>query len=160
MAAERLIVVGVDGSDDGRRALAWAVDHARHSGATVQVVTAYTWLRDWAYGVAATPDDQRRQVAERLDADIEAVLRGRTDAPEISRMAVEGDPVEVLTRAAAGADMMVLGSHGHGAVASALLGSTATGCIRHGTTPVLVVPGRVAADRADSVIPTARPVTA
>src|SRR5688572_2260466 len=41
MTAERLIVVGVDGSDGGRRALVWAVRRAAASGAKVQVVTVY-----------------------------------------------------------------------------------------------------------------------
>jgi nucleotide-binding universal stress UspA family protein len=158
MASERLIVVGLDGSLDGRKALAWAVDHAQASGATVQVVTAYAWLRDWTYA-AATPDEQRQQVAARQEEDIQAVLQGRSHPPEISRLAVEGDSVEVLIHAAAKADMLVLGSHGHGAVASALLGSTATGCIRHGTTPVLVVPSHAPAERADAVIPAAGTVS-
>ena len=39
-----------------------------------------------------------------------------------------------------GADLVVLGSHGHGIVASLLLGSVAEGMVRKSIVPTLVVP--------------------
>ena len=39
-----------------------------------------------------------------------------------------------------GADLVILGSHGHGVVASLLLGSVAEGMVRKSLVPTLVVP--------------------
>jgi nucleotide-binding universal stress UspA family protein len=52
----------------------------------------------------------------------------------------EGAPVRVLTRAAEQADLLVLGSHGHGRVFHAVVGSVADECIRAAACPVLIVP--------------------
>ena len=45
MESNRLIVVGVDGSDGGRRALDWAADEAAARGGAVQAVAAWRWDR-------------------------------------------------------------------------------------------------------------------
>ena len=41
-----------------------------------------------------------------------------------------------------GADLLVLGSHGHGFLGSLLLGSVAEGCVRKAQIPALIVPAR------------------
>lgn len=58
----------------------------------------------------------------------------------VDRETVLGEPVAVLTAAAAGADMLVVGSHGRSHVRTALPGSVSAGCIRAAACPVLVVP--------------------
>ena len=50
----------------------------------------------------------------------------------------EGHPAEALLRAARGADLLVVGSRGHGGFASALLGSVSMQCVLHAHCPVLV----------------------
>ena len=137
MSEERLIVVGVDGSAGGRRALSWALDHAVDTGATVQVVTAYAGADAM---LAAYAGSERRAVDAVQEGDIEAASAGRENLPVIVREVAAGDTVSVLTNAARGADVLILGSHGHSHIRSALLGSVSEGCIRHGSCPVVVVP--------------------
>ena len=54
---------------------------------------------------------------------------------------VGGHPAEVLVRAARGADMLVVGSQGHGGFTGALLGSVSQYCVHHALCPVLVIRG-------------------
>jgi nucleotide-binding universal stress UspA family protein len=53
---------------------------------------------------------------------------------------VFGTATEVLLDSARDADLLVLGSHGHGRVFHAVLGSVAEACVRGGVCPVVVVP--------------------
>ncbi|MFI7150183.1 universal stress protein [Nonomuraea sp. NPDC050022] len=48
-------------------------------------------------------------------------------------------PVEALTDASAGADLLAVGSHGHGTVSALLLGSVSRGVLHHTRCPVAVV---------------------
>lgn len=127
MSAERLIVVGVDGSSGGRRALAWAVGHAASTGATVEVVTAFS-------------GSERHQTEATQQDDVATVAPDIPTTPAIARTVIEGDPVAVLTNAARQADMLVVGSHGKSHLRTALLGSISEGCIRDSSCPVVVVP--------------------
>jgi len=54
---------------------------------------------------------------------------------------VHGHPDQVLLEAAADADLLVVGSRGHGSVADALLGSVGQYCIHHAHCPVLIMRG-------------------
>jgi len=53
---------------------------------------------------------------------------------------VQGHPAQVLLEAARGAQMLVVGSRGHGTLAGMLLGSVSQHCVQHAPCPVLVVP--------------------
>ena len=55
---------------------------------------------------------------------------------------LQGQPLHVLLQYAkeVDADMLVLGSHGHGFLSSLLLGSVAEGCVRKAELPALIVP--------------------
>ena len=61
-------------------------------------------------------------------------------AVPIIRDVVEGPEDRVLTAAAKGARMLVLGSHGYGHLHHAVVGSVSQACIRRSTCPVVVVP--------------------
>jgi len=58
---------------------------------------------------------------------------------------VNGYPAKVLLDAAAGADLLVVGSRGHGGFAEALLGSVGQHCVHHAHCPVLIMRGVPAA---------------
>jgi nucleotide-binding universal stress UspA family protein len=133
------IVVGDDGSDGAERALRWAVREATRRGrATVLAVTAFgvtgpeagaAWYREQRELNAR--DVLGTQVARALDDNPRVALTTRV---------VEGDAVETLLDAARTADVLVLGSHGHGRLFHAVLGSVAEACVRRARCPVLVVP--------------------
>ncbi len=141
----RTIVVGVDGSDGGRRALRWAVEQARDGDVTVQAVTAWQWDGIEGLPMAGnTPQQARERAARQLAETVEAVARETTPPggtpPVIATELVEGDPAVVLTQAARTADLLVLGSHGHSRFRHAVLGSVSEECIRRATCPVVVIP--------------------
>jgi len=139
------IVVGTDGSDGGRRALAWALEEAAALAVPVHAVTVWHWDGlEQAPLAAGTPDEAREGAGERQREDVRAAIgeraaAGRGAATLITDL-VEGSPGPALVRAAAKARMLVLGSHGHGLIHQAIVGSVSHYCIRHAECPVVVVP--------------------
>ncbi|HEX6869602.1 MAG TPA: universal stress protein [Micromonosporaceae bacterium] len=135
------IVVGVDGSEGGRRALAWAVREAMPRGGAVQAVSAWRWDGLDMPPHAATHPDQERDRADRVLAqEIEALPDVDRVGVSIAAEVVEGRAADVLTAAARDADLLVLGSHGHSRVRHTVLGSVSEECIRKATCPVVVLP--------------------
>jgi nucleotide-binding universal stress UspA family protein len=58
----------------------------------------------------------------------------------VSTRVMEGPAAQVLLDAGRGAELMVLGSRGHGAFAGMLLGSVSQHCVQHATCPTVVIP--------------------
>jgi len=114
------IVVGADGSKHSERALHWASEQARVERRPLVVVT--------------TEDGN----AFRTNG--EAVRRLREGAPdiEVTGLSAAGDPRTVLVELSRDAHLLVLGSHGRGAVRSALLGSVSAAVSRLAVCPVVV----------------------
>lgn len=139
------IIVGVDGSEGGRRALEWAIRYAEPADASVEAVMAWQREINDAAMVGTTiamsdPEEDRRR-AERVLADqIEDVVTGTGSTRVITGSVILGTPAMVLTDSARHAYLLVLGSHGHGRLRHALLGSVTEECIRLARCPVLVVP--------------------
>jgi len=141
MNTNYLIVVGVDGSEGGRRALDWAADEAAKRGGVVQAVVAWSW-DGMDYGpIATTYPQQEAECAQLLiDAEIKALAQRRGSHLPVSGEIVEGRPADVLTAAGRSADLLVLGSHGHSRVRHTVLGSVSEECIRKASCPVVVIP--------------------
>jgi len=136
---ERFIVVGVDGSEPSLQALRWAARQARLTGATLRVLT--TWEVATGTGWAPTfPIDFDPEVIARqaLDEAITDTLGTDPEVP-VERIVEEGHAAPVLLAAAKGADLVVVGSHGHGAFAGMLLGSVSEHLVRHAPCVVVVV---------------------
>lgn len=146
------IVVGIDGSGTARAALRTAFLEAARRDADLEVVAAYTdaLIRTGGGRAAAVPDQQsvRADTATRTRAAVEEVrnellvddLAGLGDV-RVRRIVENGAPATALIRRAEGAGLLVVGSRGRGAMASALLGSVALHCVTHAPCPVLVVHG-------------------
>ena len=139
------IVVGVDGSAGSRNALRWAISEAALRGATVEAVT--TWQSpSYAYtGVAVMPPvvELAEAAAAALDETIAAetaVLTGSDAAVTIEQVVVEGPAAAVLIERARDADLLVVGSRGHGGFRGLLLGSVSHQCASHAHCPVVVIP--------------------
>lgn len=135
------ILVGVDGSDGSRRALAWAVEEAGLRQAVVEAVIAWQSPYDRVEEVAFPGDEH--EIAEAARAELDAAIvdiAGRAPAVEIDPVVVEGDPADVLCRRAHGADLLVLGARRHVGVAGALLGSVAGTCSHRSPCPVVMLP--------------------
>jgi nucleotide-binding universal stress UspA family protein len=132
------IVVGVDGSDASKDALTWAANQARLTSADLHVVIAWRPPATYGYAPDVSDADFEGEAAEVVRHAVEEVL-GPDVAKSVTTQVTEGHPAPVLVQAARGADLLVVGSRGHGAFAEMLLGSTSHFCVQHAATPVLVV---------------------
>lgn len=138
---KNLIVVGVDGSDGGRRALRWALTEAALSRDTVHAVTAWQWAGVEAQAPQALSAAEERDNATTMLASEIADGLLDADAPlSVTSEVIEGQPGRVLADAARDARLLVIGSHGHSRLFHAVLGSVSEECIRRSECPVLVVP--------------------
>jgi nucleotide-binding universal stress UspA family protein len=137
------VVVGVDGSAGSRAALTAAVEEAAGTGAVVDVVTAYAitdYWTDLTTVAVPTEDEIRDELRHRTDELVREVLAAHDGpAPDVATTVLAGPAGDVLVDRARGARLLVVGSHGRGAVRGLLLGSQALHCAMHATTPVLVV---------------------
>jgi nucleotide-binding universal stress UspA family protein len=137
------IVVGVDGSDEAKAALEWALDEAQLRGAEVKVINAY--FPDLSEVVVASHDRSATIEAEELLRKMVEPATAARPGIRVTTEAVEGRPAQVLIGAAEGADLLVVGSRGRGGFRELLLGSVSQQCVHHAACPVLVVRSQVAA---------------
>jgi nucleotide-binding universal stress UspA family protein len=140
-----VIVVGVDQSAGSLAALRFAFEEARLRDATLRVVHA------WQYGYigvgfmeASYPlvGGDIKELQDAGEAALEATVREAipdTDGMAIERRVMEGRPAEVLVEQSLGADLLVVGSRGHGGFAELLLGSVSHQCASHARCPVVIV---------------------
>jgi nucleotide-binding universal stress UspA family protein len=139
----RRIVVGVDGSPSSRAALQWAVRQAELTGSSVEAVIAWHYplmFGGYAWApIAAIERTSFDDIARKLIADAVGDAVNQTVTVQIASTVRQGDPAQVLLHAAEGAEMLVVGSRGHGGFAGALLGSVSERCAMHALCPVVIV---------------------
>lgn len=130
------VFAGFDGSEDSRRALAWAAEECELRHSVLVVLHADRWSRV----ALALPTFEEEEHAE------EAVLAEGIQlvAKEHPTVAVEGRRLpppagESLVDAARHASLLVVGSRGLGHLQQLLLGSVSRYCVEHATCPVVVV---------------------
>lgn len=129
------VVVGVDGSSDSVAALragAWA---ASLRGASLTAATV--WAAPLLHGQAQSgvPDPRAAEAQRRSLAE---AFQGNALVP-VETVLLQGAPATVLVNESAGADLLVVGSRGHGGFAGLLLGSVSMACTLHAHCPVLVM---------------------
>ncbi len=135
------ILLATDLSPTSGPATDGAFATARRMGAQLLVVSVIdsTSLRLPGGRFDARVDQvrSRREVAAQ-----ELVQRGRREGVRVTFLVWEGDPGDSILEAARAesADMIVLGSHGRGAIGRLLLGSVSQHVVRHADVPVVVVP--------------------
>ena len=133
------IVVGVDGSDGSLAALRWAVEEARLRDAGVEAIHA--WHFPYIEGLAAYANEHElEQAARRVLDDALAALGGLPGEMQVEGALVHGTAASALLACADGADLLVVGSRGHGGFMGLLLGSVSQQCVQHSPCPVVVVP--------------------
>jgi nucleotide-binding universal stress UspA family protein len=142
-ARGRRVVVGVDGSAGAQAALRFAVEDAVRRGVPVEAVTSHrppeAWMDFDAVG-GFDYDQAEAEAVERTERFIAEVLHEVPEPhPEIHVTVVLGSAADALIRESAGADLLVVGSRGHGGFSSMLLGSTSMHCVLHASCPVTVV---------------------
>ncbi|HEX4983158.1 MAG TPA: universal stress protein [Ilumatobacteraceae bacterium] len=164
--ATRTWIVGVDGSDHSRTALAWAT--AQAVGRDVEIVALSTWrapilpsdaigqpalLMDWSQFEA----EFTRRVDEIIAStrhDAESTPAGAVPAivPRIVPRIEQGRPAHLLIEASRDAELLVVGSQGRSGLSGVVLGSVSRQCATHATVPVVVVPPDVASTPVEHVV--------
>jgi nucleotide-binding universal stress UspA family protein len=118
----------------------WAIDEAIRRYGKVRAVTAWSWDGVEALAAPGTPAEALGRARQMLDAAVEEATSSMENPPEVERLCERGVPSEALCTSAADAELLVLGSHGHGAVHDKLVGSTSERAIHHAPCPVVVIP--------------------
>ena len=136
---ERRIVVGVDSSPSSKNALRWAAHQAKLTGATLEVVITWEYPISFGWSPPYPADFDPQADAQRaLDHTVQEVLGSAPDMTILTRV-VEGHPAPVLVDLSRGAELLVVGSRGHGRIAGMLLGSVSEHCVTNAHCPVLVL---------------------
>ncbi|MEU4508691.1 universal stress protein [Nonomuraea wenchangensis] len=123
------IVAGVDGSTASPRVLEFAFAEAELRGTRLRVLQARA-----QQGFDPLAQEGPDALKETLSG-----LRARHAGVPVVEELVHGHPVEVLRQAATGAELLVVGSHGHGTFAGAVLGSVSHALLHHAQCPLAVV---------------------
>lgn len=135
---EARVVVGVDGSEPGRRALQWAADEAQRRGADLEVVHA--WHPPIQPLGLVLPAVDHASAEANGKALLDAAASAVANRPFIvAPMLIEGSPARCLLEVSTGAALLVLGSRGRGGFAGLLLGSVSSQALHHAQCPVVLV---------------------
>lgn len=133
------IVVGIDGSNGSDAALLWAAEEAMRCSA--ELVLVHGWVYPYVgsrTGVAEPRDEMRLDAMRTLES---SALKAHEVAPSLQCHSIitEESPAKALIDAAAQADLVVVGSRGHGGFTALLLGSVSRTVLQHSPRPVVVV---------------------
>ncbi len=137
-----VITVGIDGSEGGAEALRWAAAEARLRGTRLRVVHAWS-IPTMDYGLVPPLSfeyDLDRAAAEALEKWLGAAA-AELDGIEVERLSGGGSAANLLTDAAADAELLVVGSRGLGGFEGLLLGSVSYQCAQRAPCPVVIVRG-------------------
>jgi nucleotide-binding universal stress UspA family protein len=140
-----LIVVGIDHSAAAKTALRFALEEARLRQARLRAVHAIGAFG--SYPSLAVDVDAVHRAAEELIESVTSEVVAEGEGVEVERVVVEGAPGAVLVEESRGADLLVVGSRGHGGFAGLLLGSVSQQCAHYAECPVVIV--RAAPGKAD-----------
>jgi nucleotide-binding universal stress UspA family protein len=132
------IVVGFDGSPSSLDALTWAARQAERTSARLEVLMAWEWPSSYGWAVPVPEDfDPENDIRATLET---ALTPPRTSHPGvvIDARVERGHPAPILVEASKGADLLVVGSRGHGEFVGMVIGSVSEHCAAHAHCPVLV----------------------
>jgi nucleotide-binding universal stress UspA family protein len=141
-----VIVLGFDGSEDAQHALRWAMDEAKLRKGQVRLVTAWSkpplaWypaLLETAVGEKVVVENSPQQAAETVQAAALKILEAEGVAAT-ARVVHSDSASSAVLDAADGADLIVVGSRGHGGFPGLHLGSVSAQVMGHAPCPVLLV---------------------
>jgi nucleotide-binding universal stress UspA family protein len=142
-ATARGVVVGVDASDAGRRALDAAYAQARSR--RVPLTLVHAWSPSYAGTLAPSyqPLDPSvegdRREGEHVLAEAAQAMNARNDGVEVTTSLTQQPPGPALVHASAEAELVVVGSRGRGGFAGLVLGSVSSTVLHHAACPVMVV---------------------
>jgi nucleotide-binding universal stress UspA family protein len=132
----RRIVVGIDGSEASVSAMRRAVQIATALGAPVEALSSWRMPTGYTVGnFEYSPEEDARAM---LSGATKSVF-GSTVPKWFSTATFEGAAADVLVEQSTGAQMLVVGSRGHGGIAGLLIGSVSARCAERANCPVLII---------------------
>jgi nucleotide-binding universal stress UspA family protein len=142
MSTWKTVLVGVDGSSGSRKALTWAAAEAVEHGADLIVLKVWEHALPAPVGLGGVPLGEVPDTSESAAEALVQVIREELgdDPPLIAQARVKhGNPAEVLIEQSASADLLVVGTRGHGGFAGLVLGSVSQHVAAYAHCPVTVV---------------------
>lgn len=139
--SEKTVVVGVDASEPSKEALRWAARQAEITGAELRVVLCWE-VPSMAYWAPLPEGVNLEEEAETALHQTVLDVVGPNPTMAVTEVVREGHPAPALLNESAGADLLVVGSRGHGEFTGMLIGSVSEHCVTHATCPVVVVRGQ------------------
>jgi nucleotide-binding universal stress UspA family protein len=141
-AEMKLIVVASDGSNEAKGAVELAIELAKETHAAVAAVSVHH-VRAGGKGVSppVTEVEEPHGAEHIANATAEVI---RDAGLEATAYALVGDPATEIARCASelGADLVVCGSRGYGAIQGALVGSVSRALMTKSKVPVTIVTSR------------------
>jgi nucleotide-binding universal stress UspA family protein len=134
----RRIVAGIDGSPASIEALAWAARQADLTDSALEVIMTWDWPTTYGAAFAFPSDYDPSENVKTVVEEAKAALQQSYPTVAISVVVAEGHPAPFLVEASKGADLLVVGSRGHGEFVGMLIGSVSEFCSTHAHCPVLL----------------------
>ncbi|KAB1503209.1 universal stress protein [Corynebacterium sp. 320] len=137
------VVVGVDGSDVSRQALAIAFKEADARKTTLRAIHSWqeTQVHTSYVGVVESQsklDSVIKQHQDMLSEELEGLLKQYPNV-EVEEIVERERPIHALKEAATDAQLLITGSHGRGGFRGMLLGSTSRALLQYSPCPMMVV---------------------
>ncbi len=144
----KTIIVAVDFSNATPGVLKAAVGMAKAFGAGLRLIhvvepepsyTAYGFTPEEFPAMHIYQEEAKRRAGAKLE---KLLMQVKIEVPDAISQITEGSPLHTLLEHVkqSAADLVVIGSHGHGVMVSLLLGSVADGMVRKASIPTLIVP--------------------
>ncbi len=141
------ILVGVDGSEGSKAALAWAAQQARRTGSRLKVVWVFELPHSYGWPVAWSVGDLMTDTEKAL-AELIAEVLGHEAGCELEALVLEGHPARLLEDLSKEAALVVVGSRSHGGLHGMLLGSVSSQLAHHCQSNLVIIRPRPKAVRA------------
>ena len=138
----KTIVVGVDGSPGSRKALTWAAAEAADHGADLVVLNVWEHTLLPPAGSVSVSERNVPDPSHGTADDLLQVIKeelGEEPPVQVQPHIKQGHPAKVLIEESANADLLVVGTRGHGGFAGLVLGSVSQHVAAYAQCPVTVV---------------------